>query len=69
VAAINGFIKLTLRNKAFVQGPQQIEHYHKIVRVSKALGFPQDFFKKGPEELFQYMRSKDFLVLLRVRVH
>jgi hypothetical protein len=66
VSTINLFLSLTLRSKT---AHLSQELYQKIIKISKLLGFGPDFYKKSISELNVFMRTKDFLVILRVRIH
>ena len=40
-----------------------------INEIAKHLNFPPDFFKKNITELGAYLKSKDFLILMRTKMH
>ena len=68
MAAINTCLQLTLRSKA-TEASQATGDWTKLKQLAKKLGFPPEFTKKAVEDGLPYARSKDFLTLLRVRIH
>ena len=40
-----------------------------IVYIARQLNFPQDFFRKPINELATFLKTKDFVVLLRAKMH
>lgn len=69
IAAINGLLQLTLRSKSEGNTNPAHTEWTKLRQLAKRLGFPSEFTKKAVEEGVPYVRSKDFLTLLRVRIH
>ena len=45
------------------------QKYKQINEIAKHLNFPPDFFKKNINELGAYLKTKDFLVLMRTKMH
>jgi hypothetical protein len=66
INAINVFIKLTLRSKT---ASISLEKYPKVIKLAKLLGFNSEFYKKQFADMNQFIKTKDFLVILRVRIH
>lgn len=58
---------LTVRSKSTIIGNN--ETYHKITKLAKMCGFPQEFVKKNNVDMNSFLKTKDFLVLMRVRAH
>jgi hypothetical protein len=46
-----------------------LQSYTKILAAAKLLGFPFDFLHKTQNDLMQFMKTKDFMVLLKSKVH
>lgn len=46
-----------------------IETYNKIIRLAKVLGFPAEFTKKNITDLMTFLKTKEFIIMLKVRVH
>jgi hypothetical protein len=66
INSINLLVNLTLRSK---NSQMSQESYQRVIKLCKLLGFGQEITKKTQTEINQFLKTKDFLVILRVRIH
>ena len=46
-----------------------VENYNKIIRLAKVLGFTSELTKKNMNDLMSFLKTKEFIIMLKVRVH
>lgn len=68
---INLFLQLTKRKKSSVTltNSQIAKNYEDILKIAKILQFPWDFFQLTQNEMSQFLKTKQFLVLLKTKIH
>lgn len=66
VETINQFVQSALRNK---NSTLTKELHQKICTLSRKLGFPQEFSKKSLQSMNTFLRTKEFLTMVRINMH
>lgn len=46
-----------------------VETFNKIIRLAKVLGFSTEFTKKNYNDLMSFLKTKEFIIMLKIRVH
>ena len=79
VRALNQFIYVTTQRKSQMERsggstnvPANLQSNHvylKIVHGFKILGFPQELQSKTHHEILNYLKTKDFIVMLKSKMH
>ena len=40
-----------------------------MINIAKRMNFPSEFFIKTQNEMLQFLKTKDFIVILKIKIH